>query len=121
VKHPPQEPDLVPGPAIAGIGAGVVMAVIAGVLVAHFLGSCRARQLGTAWLPPAQLPELPSDVNAMETRPFTVEAQGLGDHARDEAWLRSYGWVDRAAGIAHLPIDTAAGLYLERRAQRGRP
>ena len=26
--------------------------------------------------------------------------------------LRSYGWVDREAGVAHIPIDEAMKMYL---------
>jgi hypothetical protein len=121
MKHPPQEPDLVRGRAIAGIGAGVVLAVIAGVLVADLLGSCRAHQLGGAWGPPPRREEPPGDLNAMEARPFTAEAQGLDDHARAAARLRSYGWIDPARRIVHIPIDAAAGVYLDRRARRGQP
>jgi hypothetical protein len=34
--------------------------------------------------------------------------------------LRPYGWVDRAHGVVHVPIDVAAKLYLEERARRAR-
>jgi hypothetical protein len=34
--------------------------------------------------------------------------------AREQAWLNSYGWVDRSNDIAHIPIDRAMQLILER-------
>jgi hypothetical protein len=34
--------------------------------------------------------------------------------ATDEATLESYGWVDKAAGRVHIPIDEAIRLTLER-------
>lgn len=120
MKHPPQEPDLVRGPMIFGVGVGVVVATIVGVLVAAGLERCRARELGgERYL--GEQPGTGSDVGMVRTRLFTVEAQGLDEHARAAARLRSYGWTDRARGIVHIPIDAAATLYLERRARRGEP
>ena len=34
--------------------------------------------------------------------------------AEEEARLNSYGWIDRSAGVAHIPIDQAMDLLLER-------
>ena len=39
-------------------------------------------------------------------------------HRRKQAVLDSYGWVDRDAGIARIPIDRAMALLVERRQQR---
>ncbi|HEY8668704.1 MAG TPA: hypothetical protein VIL86_18800 [Tepidisphaeraceae bacterium] len=33
---------------------------------------------------------------------------------RDENRLRSYGWIDATAGVAHIPIDRAMDLVIER-------
>jgi hypothetical protein len=35
--------------------------------------------------------------------------------------LREYGWVDRAQGVVHIPIERAKRLYLERKAGATRP
>jgi hypothetical protein len=45
--------------------------------------------------------------------PGTINAQ----HAREDAQLYSYGWVDKNAGIAHIPIQRA----IELTAQKGLP
>jgi hypothetical protein len=34
--------------------------------------------------------------------------------ANENARLDSYGWIDREAGVAHIPIDRAMQLVLER-------
>lgn len=34
--------------------------------------------------------------------------------AEEERYLHSYGWVDEKAGIAHMPIDKAKALLLQR-------
>jgi hypothetical protein len=33
---------------------------------------------------------------------------------REEAKLHSYGWVDRSAGVVHIPIERAMDLALEK-------
>jgi hypothetical protein len=113
MKHPPQEPDVVPGPVVTGVGIGVVIALGLGVVIAMSIGSCRSRQLGHVWVPPLAWPEIKGDINAMATRPFSVEAQGLAMHQREEARLHGYGWIDRSRRIVHVPIDVAIDLYLK--------
>jgi hypothetical protein len=34
--------------------------------------------------------------------------------ASEDQYLRSYGWVDKGAGVAHMPIDKAKALLLQR-------
>lgn len=113
MKHPPQEPDIVPGRTVTGVGIGVVVAVVLSVVIALSIGKCRSRQLGHVWVPPLAWPEIKGDINAMETRLFSVEAQGLAEHQRAEARLHGYGWIDRSRRIVHVPIDVAIDLYLK--------
>jgi hypothetical protein len=57
-------------------------------------------------------------------------APGLASAPQDEmsqyrrekqAQLDSAGWVDRQAGIAHIPIADAMDLLVQQRAQKGGP
>jgi hypothetical protein len=41
--------------------------------------------------------------------------------AAEDAQLTSYGWVDRGAGIARIPIDRAMQLIVERGVPGGKP
>jgi len=119
VKHPPQESDLIPGRTVTGVLIGAVVATAVGVGIAFFLGRCRSEQLGVAWIPPPPTPQILGVVNAMNTRPFTVEAQGLEEHARAEGYLGSYGWVDPQTQIVHVPIGVAIELLLARQREAG--
>ena len=119
MMHPPQEQNVIPGRRVAGVGVAVIVAIAAGALVAQGIASCRTRELATEGQA-ARGPAIPADVHGMETRVFTVEAQGLDMHAQAEAQLAHYGWVDRDRGIVHVPIDVAFDLYLAR-AAGGKP
>lgn len=110
MKHPPQEPEVISGRSLVGVGIGVVLATTVGVLIAIGIGAWRSHTLHEDWVPRVQ--QIDGDQNGIETRPFTVEAQGLEQHARESAWLQSYGWTDRARKLAHVPIDVAIDLYL---------
>lgn len=49
-----------------------------------------------------------------------LQVDPLGDldtlRAREAAQLNGYGWVDRQAGVVHIPIDRAMELLVARRA-----
>jgi hypothetical protein len=111
VKSWEQEPDVV--------ASRTVLAVLAATLIAVAIGDSIAWALSADAPGPRAAGEpgepigMPAEVNAMETAPFAVRAQGIDDRRQSEAWLDSYGWVDREAGVVHIPIDRAIDLYLE--------
>ena len=47
----------------------------------------------------------------LQTTPWLDLKQFRAD---EDAYLTSYGWVDQKAGVAHLPIDKAKALLLQR-------
>jgi hypothetical protein len=49
----------------------------------------------------------------LQTTPFT-DLHALRDQERQI--LATYGWVDEAAGVVHIPIAEAMRLYVERQA-----
>ena len=58
----------------------------------------------------------PADDVAAGEGPLILDRaeQTLADHrARMQAWLDSYGWVDREAGIARVPIEEGLRMVLE--------
>lgn len=115
MKHPPQERDLVPGRTIGAVAAGVIAATIGGAYAAYAIGSCDVDELAIQ----RTSPHVRGEVNAMETLPFQVEAQGLEDRRRAAAYLSSYGWIDRERGLVRIPIEAAFQVLLTRRG--GRP
>jgi len=95
---------------ILGIAAGLIglCALIQVVLYFHMKGLWRLRQRAL----PAPSPvasALPSEPPAprLETAP-ALDLRAL--RAADDAQLQGYGWVDRRAGLVHVPIERALDL-----------
>lgn len=62
---------------------------------------------------PAPVPEvaMPARAPALQRAPV-AEYQAF--HRRAEDALHSVGWVDREAGVVHMPIERAMALLVER-------
>lgn len=118
MRNPPQQPDRVPGHTILGVGIGVIVSIVIGLLAAWGIADCTANEPAIAWNP-SNPPRSPAEVNAMETAPFSNEAQGIEMHGHAARLLTTYGWVDRDRGIVHVPIDVAFDLLLARERQQG--
>ena len=127
MKHPPQELNLIPSNLVVAAILGVIVAIAIGCVVAQGVATWRtAEQRSNPRAPAERLrgvpPEVvPPEVNAMETVPFSVEAQGLASHRVAETWLSGYGWIDRSRRILHIPIDAAFDAYLARLARPSSP
>lgn len=64
-------------------------------------------ELTPLMIPAGQLPPEPR----LQTTPWTDLTRFRHN---EEQYLHSYGWIDEKAGVAHLPIDTAKALLLQR-------
>jgi len=118
MKHPAQEPDLIASNAVVASILGVIAAIAIGCVIAQGIAGWRTAALRgdpsaaaerMQGIPPEVVPP---EVNAIETLPFSVDAQGLASHQLAEAQLSGYGWVDRGRRILHVPIEVAFDVYL---------
>lgn len=58
-----------------------------------------------------------SKIGLVEQQQFQLVARGERERAAQEKRLKSYGWADKAGGMAHIPIDEA----MRRVSQGARP
>lgn len=94
--------------AAAVLGSVVVAALAAWALIASWGGSLRARA--------PERPKVPAPV--LEYRPL----EDFSTYERHERQrLSSYGWVDRAAGTVHIPIEVAMSRLQQARAAAPAP
>jgi hypothetical protein len=98
--------DLPAGPAVLAI-AGLLSLIVIGALVAWGLTAgfehARPTHAPSAFQRAAATPAFPRlEVDARADR--------IALEQRAQAHLAGYGWTDRSAGLAHIPIDRALAL-----------
>lgn len=98
------------------IGAGLGIALITALVLAllwPLLGFFRRERVALdpapSPMPEANEPRLPPEPR-LQPAP-TLDMETL--RSREDATLRSYGWVDRPAGIGRIPIDRAIDIVAE--------
>lgn len=99
---------------ITWLTVGLLLVVaVAGVLVWMLTNYLRQQSRETDPPPPmlleARMPHLPP-APRLQTEPFK-DLEEL--RAAEDRELESYGWVDRASGVARLPIERAIELVVE--------
>lgn len=109
LKHPPQEPDAIPGRLLTLIGAGViVVTVVLGMVAVAIVQS----DLEDQFVPPRPgqrtrtLEQAHLRTEGLLARPIAPPHQEQA--RRSQRW----GWVDREAGVVHMPLDVAMQLRL---------
>lgn len=99
--------------------ASLVLFFFASMAVVLWLGFRQGER------PPMPIPPevATSKIGLVEQQLFDVSFRGERDRAARLERLGSYGWVDRPAGIVHMPIDRAMELVVrgERAAPGGPP
>jgi hypothetical protein len=92
---------------IIGVGVGaLVVFFLASFVTISFL---RVKEGDRPPLPvPQELGQ--SKIGLVEQQLFERATRGERDREAHRERLRSYGWVDRKAGVVHLPIDRAMEL-----------
>jgi hypothetical protein len=109
-----QEDDRIADRRVIAVSIAAVIVTALGLVVAYWLmpAPLRHRHLAAA-----QIPEAAPEIGMIEQRLFEGPPRGP-DLAREQrAQLGRYGWVDKKAGIARIPIDQAKNLMLEQAAR----
>jgi hypothetical protein len=109
--HPPQEPDDPSAGWIAGLGIGtVVLAIVLSLIAVALVDRYGNEYAGPLYPRPLADPRpdrpvsFPLEFYALE---HGTPAEGERLEQIGRAKLESWGWVDRAAGTVHMPIDLA--------------
>jgi hypothetical protein len=97
------------------VNALKIILVGVGALLVFFLGSwATVAYLGArmeAHGPVTVPPEIGlSKIGMVEQQPFAQAVRGERAKVRQRERLESYGWVDREAGVVHIPIAEAMRL-----------
>jgi hypothetical protein len=105
--HPRSENDRVDSRAVLLVGFGALaLFVLAGAATIGFI------RHSNAVTPQAGLPPEvgQSKIGLVEQQLFGTTLRGARDRTARQAHLDGYGWVDRGAGVLHIPIARAMEL-----------
>lgn len=100
---------------LARLTVGLMVLVAVAMVLMWFLTSSMFQSEKSQDPPPplmveARVQHVPPSPR-LQSHPF-ADLDSL--RAEEEARLGSYGWVDEPAGVAHIPIDRAKDLLVER-------
>lgn len=114
-----QEEDRIPARRVTVIGVSSVVLFfgslgVAALLLGVFSSGRAADAFGGGPAPKAA----PSTIGTVEQTLATAAQRGIDVKDRDRDALSSWGWVDRDAGVARIPIDRAIDVFVSREAGR---
>ena len=105
-----QERDRIPSTRIVVIAVSSIVAFAAGVILAAWMLMARTQR----FLPngPGPLPPLAgqTEIGIVDQPMFEIRSDFMDQQRRR---LDSYGWVDRASGRVHIPIERAMKQVVE--------
>jgi hypothetical protein len=101
------EDDRISTGKIVAVGVGSLLVFFLAGLAASAYLNVREGQHGPVPIPP-EVGQ--SKIGLVEQQDFDLAVRGQRDRAARLERLGSFGWVDRPAGVAHVPIDLAMEL-----------
>lgn len=106
-----QEPDEIASRTVARVlVVGVVVTVAAVAISAALLGTLRPSLPKIA---ANSIPMAPRQIARIHQTPIERDRHGLELREQQRHGLERYGWVDRNAGIAQIPITRAMQLVMD--------
>lgn len=104
------EEDHVPVLRLVMIGVGALVIFFLGSFAAVQYLHWRQAQRGPIPVPP-EIGQ--SKIGLVEQQQFDLPLRSEREKARQLQRLRAAGWVDRQAGVAHIPIEAAMQLVVQ--------
>lgn len=98
--------------AVVGIVIGALGVFFAGLILVAGVGALRPSFAGPGGEQPA-----PREISNIEQTPILDSRRGLDLREQQLRDLRSWGWVDRDAGVAAIPIEQAIDIVVSKGAR----
>lgn len=115
-----QAPDLVPTRAIVIVAVLVVLVTMLASLVPAWMLARRNELHLDAPRRAALAPVAPREIDLVDQTLLESRDATLSARAKQQRRLEEYGFVDRANGIVHIPIERAMELFLQEQARSPR-
>ena len=108
-----QEEDVLATARLARIGLVSIFVAVVGVFVAGLITVVVAGALKPTTAGPGGPRPGPAEIAKISQTPIWDAQQGIDLANRQRADLGKFGWADRKAGIARIPIEDAIDLVVE--------
>ena len=108
--HMRQEPDRPNVPMLSWVGVATLLVFGSCLVGVVFLTQGRERAFVPHGEPPPPAAVRAAQIGLVNQRLFGEQPENARIKERAQRQLGSYGWVDRDAGLVHLPIDRAMEL-----------
>ncbi len=98
---------------IVGVGVGSVFVFALGILWSTALLNSAAKEMqpvGPAPIPPGVNQY---EVGIVNQRLFSLDQRAAQKRLQQMNRLSTYGWLDRPAGVVHVPIDVAMDMLVQ--------
>ena len=117
VSNPPQEDEALAWGKIVLVGVAALCCFAATVFWStNILNTTRAEEQPHGMSMPTEAH--PFEVGIVNQKPFALDQRAAFKRNEQLAQLHGYGWVDRKAGIIHIPIEQAMELEVRAAAQK---
>lgn len=108
-------PARVPYGALAGaVAFSCVLVLLAWILYAGALRGIHAPAVDWSAVPPSA----PRTIAGVRQTLILDERPGLVTMENERAELSRWGWIDRSAGVVHMPIEAAMQLVVQQQQQQ---
>ena len=109
-----QEEDVVQASRLVRVGASSLVAGALGVLLAAWLLGRGAGAVRPSFAAGGRPAPAPSELSGVEQTPIWDTRRGENLREAQRRQLGRWGWVDRDAGVATIPIERAMDLVVQR-------
>ena len=108
-----QEDDVVPSRRLVRISIASLVVALVGVFFAGLSLVLHDGALQPSFAGPGGPGAAPHEISHVEQTPIWDTRRGEDLEREQRRQLQSWGWVDRDAGLARIPIDRAMDLVVE--------
>ncbi|MCY1083467.1 hypothetical protein [Archangium lansingense] len=116
-KTPERDPQPVSGRWVSGVLAGALIVFTVFVVITWVQLQRREKNLNPAG--PSEPQELgKAELNIVNTGLFPLDTRAEDEKAEQQKRLHGYGWVNRDAGVVHIPIERGIERVVSEQQQR---
>jgi hypothetical protein len=98
---------------IVGVGVGSVIIFALSIIWSTSLLRGAEKEMQPGGAPPLPVGVNQYEVGIVNQRMFSLDQRAAQKRLQQMNRLNTYGWLDRQAGVAHIPVDVAMDMLVQ--------